>query len=81
MNLQEAVALLYPETSDAPIIVAKEKGVLAQRMIELAKEFNVPVIKNSDTTDILSFYNIGDYIPEETFEIIAKIFSYIRRAL
>lgn len=78
MNIQQAVALLYPEDKDAPIIMAKEKGVLAQKMIDIAKENNIPVIQDVETTNILSLYEIGEYIPEQTYKVIAKIFAYIR---
>ncbi len=81
MNIRQAVALLYPETKDAPVIVAKQRGELAEKMISLAQKYNVPVFEESDTVNILSLYEVGECIPEETYEVISKIFAFIRRTV
>lgn len=79
MKLQEAFALLYEDSTEAPFILAKEKGKLAEQMIKLAKECNIPIYSEPDTANILSLYDVGDFIPEETYKAIADIFSFIRR--
>ncbi len=73
-----ATALSYPEGSKAPFITAQAKGELAEKMVEIAKKHNIPIFSRPQTSEILSLYEIGDYIPEETYEIIAKIVSFIR---
>lgn len=83
-GLIEAVALKYSPGNDefpgdlAPVITAKEKGVLARRMIELAEENDVPVVEDEFLANVLSLQQIGDCIPEETWQAVAGIFAYIQ---
>lgn len=72
-----AVALKYPENAEAPFIVAKEKGKLSERLIEIARENNVPVVENEIAANILSVEEIGECIPVETWEIVAQIFAAV----
>ena len=74
-----ATALSYPEGSKAPLITAQGKDELAEKMLEIAKQHNIPIFSEPDTSGVLSLYDIGDYIPEETYEIIAKILLFVRR--
>lgn len=74
-----ATALSYPEGSKAPFITAQGRDGTAEKMLEIAKQHNIPVFSEPLTSEILSLYELGDYIPEETYEIIAKIVSFIRR--
>ncbi|HOS30243.1 MAG TPA: EscU/YscU/HrcU family type III secretion system export apparatus switch protein [Treponemataceae bacterium] len=74
-----ASALSYTEGTKAPLITAQGKGELAEKMIEIARQHNVPVITEAQTSELLSFYEIGEYIPEAAYEIIAKILSFVRR--
>lgn len=76
-GVQKAVALKYPSGADAPFIAAKAKGVLAERLIAIAEEQHIPVVENKIAADILTFEEIGACIPEETWEIIAKIFAFV----
>ena len=79
MNKQTAVALSYPKDFPAPFIVAKGKGHVAEKMLELAEQNKIPVIKEELTANVLSLYDIGSYIPEETYEVIAGIFAFLYR--
>lgn len=73
----KAVALKYPCGSDAPFIAAKAKGVLAQKLVEIAEEQKIPVVEDKIATDILTVEEIGACIPEETWKIIAQIFAFV----
>lgn len=72
-----AVALKYPKNADAPIIVAKAKSHLAQKMIEIAKENDIPIVKDELVENILSVEEIGECIPENTWQAVAQIFAMI----
>jgi len=76
--MKKAIALKYPEDAPAPFILAKEKNFLAEQMIKIAESKHIPVIKDSMTANILSLYEINSFIPEETYQVIAKIFAFIR---
>lgn len=79
MSKKIAVALSYPDGAEAPFIVAKGKGEYAERIIEIAEENSVYLAKEDLTAEILSLYEIGDYIPPETYEVIAGIFAFLLR--
>ena len=72
-----AVALKYPENADAPFITAKSRGALAKKMLEIAEKNKIPIVKNDIAAEILTAEEIGEAIPEETWEIIAKIFAFL----
>lgn len=78
-NKKSAVALRYPSNAQEPLIAAKEKGVLAERMIAIARENDVPVVENEMLTNVLSVQQIGQCIPEETWLAVAQIFAYINK--
>lgn len=77
--MNKAVALRYPEGADAPYISAAAKGKLAERLVSIARQNGVPVIKNNEIADVLSFCSVGDYIPEETYTVLAKVFAFIEK--
>ncbi|MCQ2579640.1 MAG: EscU/YscU/HrcU family type III secretion system export apparatus switch protein [Treponemataceae bacterium] len=79
MSKKTAIALSYPAGADAPFIVAKGKGNYAERILEIAEENSVYIVKDDLTADILSLYEIGDYIPPETYEVIAGVFAFLLR--
>ncbi len=74
-----ATALYYQEGLKAPVITAQGKGLLAEKMMEIASQNNIPVISDPRTSQLLSLSDIGECIPEQTYEIIAKILSFVRR--
>lgn len=75
---KKAVVLSYPEGAEAPFLTAKGKNHLADKIIELAKENSIPIVQNIETTEIISLQEIGEYIPEETYSILSKIFAFIK---
>ncbi len=77
--LKKAVALEYkPKTSyDVPIVKAKGQGYVAQRIIALALQKDIPVIKNADMAEMLSALDVGAEIPPEAFVAVAQIIRYI----
>lgn len=76
-ELKKAVALKYPEGASAPFIAASAKGFLAEKMLEVAAEKEIPVTEDAALADFLSVQEIGQAIPEETWEAVAKIFAFV----
>lgn len=72
-----AVALSYETSQKAPKIVASGKGQIAERIIEIAKENQVPVHKDSPLANTLSRLEIGDEIPHELYEVVAEILLFV----
>lgn len=74
-----AVALSYETGDQAPKILASGKGYVAEKIIEAAKEENVPVHKDEKLAGTLSKLEIGDYIPKELYAAVAEILVFVDR--
>lgn len=72
-----AVALAYEPGDGAPKILATGKGEVADRIIEKAKESNVPLYKDNKLADTLSKLQIGDAIPPELYDVVAEILVFV----
>lgn len=77
---QQAVALQYTLEDKAPHVVASGMGVIAERIIQLAKEHNIPIKQDDDLVDILSKLKIGFEIPQETYKAVAEILAFLYRS-
>ena len=76
-KVKQAIALAYDPTEDAPKVIASGKGALAERIIEKAKEAEVPVHRDDKLADTLSRLEIGDMIPPELYEVVAEILVFV----
>ena len=75
---KKAVALKYDSNKDiAPTVVAKGVGEIANKIIEVAKEYKVPIVKNSALADMLYKIELENAIPEDLYELVATIIVYI----
>lgn len=79
-NIKKAVALKYPEGAEAPFITASAKGPLAEELLKCAKMNDIMIVENSDLADYLSVQDLGTSVPEETWEVVAQIFSFIAKS-
>ena len=76
-KVNQAIALSYDPNDDAPRVIASGKGALAERIIEKAKESEVPVHRDDKLADTLSRLEIGDAIPPELYEVVAEILVFV----
>lgn len=74
---KKAAALEYESSYEAPVVTATGMGEVADRIIKKAKENNVPVVYNKELADLLSSVDIGDSIPQELYEAVAKVIAYV----
>ena len=76
-----AVALKYdPASASAPVVVAKGRGYVAQRIRELARESGVPVIENPPLTRTLyRAVAIGHEISADLYEAVAEVLAFVYR--
>lgn len=72
-----AVALSYEPGEEAPKILAAGKGVIADRIIETAREADVPLHQDSKLAETLSKLEIGDFIPPELYEVVAEVLVFV----
>lgn len=74
-----AVALGYEVGDQAPRILAAGRGLMAERIIEKAKEADVPLHRDDKLAETLSKLEIGDTIPPELYEVVAEILVFVDR--
>ena len=76
--MKKATALKYSMDLPAPFVVGKSSGVIAEKMLKIAEEYGIPVIRDDILMETLYLLNPGDYIPEEVYSIVAEIFVFIK---
>ena len=75
---RRAVALRYqPGFDDAPVIVGSGEGYAADRIIERAGEFSIPVVRDPEVSGALSHFAVGDSIPPQLYEAVAQILVFL----
>lgn len=74
---RQAIALTYEPGTSAPTIVAAGKGYVADKIIETAKENEVPLYEDSELSDTLMRLKIGDTIPPELYKVVADILIFV----
>jgi len=76
-----AVALLYEMDMDAPIVLAKGKNLLAQKMKELARWKEIPILENPPLAQALyKTVDIGQTIPAKLYTAVAEVLAFVFRA-
>jgi flagellar biosynthesis protein len=75
---QLAVALHYDKTG-APRVVAKGKGTIGAKIVELAKTHNIPIEENEVLAGALSHVELGDEIPAELYKAVAEVLIFVLR--
>lgn len=77
-GLKKAVALKYiPGQSEAPVVVAKGQGAVADLILEKAKENGVTVQEDAALVEVLSKLNLDQQIPSELYQLVAEILSFV----
>lgn len=74
---QSAVALAYEAGDLAPRVVAKGKGLLAERIIALAKEHEVYVHESQALLGLLMQVELDTHIPPQLYQAIAEILAWL----
>ena len=75
---QLAVALHY-DRSGAPRVVAKGKGSIGRKIIEVAKAHDIPIEENEVLAGALSNVELGDEIPAELYKAVAEVLIFVLR--
>jgi flagellar biosynthesis protein len=73
---QLAVALHYDKTG-APRVVAKGKGTIGEKIIEVAKAHDIPIEENELLAGALSNVELGDEIPAELYKAVAEVLIFV----
>lgn len=77
-GLKQAAALQYSLDKDkAPKIIALGQGVIAEKIIETAEGNDIPTYVDPALAKTLSTLQIGDEIPPQLYEVVAKILIFV----
>ena len=80
MKTQKAAALQYdPKTQNAPKILASGKGEIAKKIIQKAKEFDVPLFANEALVNSLLELDIDAEIPQELYQATVEVFVWLAK--
>jgi flagellar biosynthesis protein len=80
-NKDVAVAVRYDGQKDnAPRVIAKGKGQVAQKIRAIATSAGIPLHKDDDLVELLSHIELDDEIPPELYAAVAELLSWIYRA-
>ena len=75
---KKAVALQYRHQVDrAPKVVAKDQRIIAERIIEIAAEHNIPLKRDPALIEVLSKMDLEQEIPPELYRAVAEILAYV----
>lgn len=76
-----AVALQYDrEAMSAPRVVAKGRGIVAERLIAMARENNIPIVEDKLLVETLDQLDVNREIPGELYQVVAEILVAIYKA-
>jgi flagellar biosynthesis protein len=74
---KKALALKYTGDEEAPRIVAKGRDRLAELILRVARDNGIYIKEDDALTDMLMQFDVGDYIPEEVYEVVAQILAFV----
>ena len=77
-TVKSAVALKYnTKTDTVPKVAAKGEGLIAERIIDLARENKVPIKEDPDLVQILSQVDINKEIPPSVYKVVAELLAFV----
>ena len=79
-KMPKAVALKYEKEKDAaPRVVAKGRGSVAEKIIEIAKAHRVPLHEDKNLVQVLEALDLETEIPPELYRAVAEVLAFIYR--
>ena len=76
-KIKQAIALEYNPDEEAPKVIATGRGAVAERILERAKEADVPIHRDDRLADTLSRLEIGEMLPPELYDVVAEILVFV----
>lgn len=73
-----AIAIKYDKEKDAaPRVIAKGMRLKAEKIKEIAKQYNIPMMKNTTLAGALYRVDVGQEIPEELYDAVAEVLNFV----
>ena len=70
-----AVALEYDGDS-APRVTAKGRDALAEQILQIARQHNIPIQENQPLASLLANIELGEEIPESLYLAVAQVIAF-----
>lgn len=75
-----AVALSYdPEKDSAPRVVATGRGEIAEQILSIARQNQVPIRDDTALADALAQVDLNQVIPPELYAVVAEVLAFVYR--
>ncbi len=74
-DILHAIALQY-DGENAPIVTASGEGAIAEEILRIAREHNIPLREDALLAELLSDLNLGEEIPPMLYRVIAEVIAY-----
>ena len=74
---KKAAALKYEYGQSDPKVTAAGMGNIAEKILQEAEKSEVPIVYNEELADMLTKVDIDSEIPQELYEVVAKVIAYI----
>jgi len=79
-KIPKAVALRYDKDKDAaPRVIAKGRGDIAKKIIEIADANNLPLYDDKNLIQILEALELETEIPPELYRAVAEVLAFVYR--
>jgi flagellar biosynthesis protein len=79
-EIKRAVALSYtPGEDSAPKVLASGRGLIAEKILEIAKANDLPIRDDPILAEALSQVDLNQAIPPELYAVVAEVFAYVYR--
>ena len=77
---KKAAALSYDRTrNQAPKVVAKGRGKMADRIVAAAREHGVPMVEDRNLVQMLEVLDLDTEIPPELYQAVAEVLAFVYR--
>lgn len=75
---RKAAALKYDIGEDsAPRVLAKGENLIADKIVEVAKEAEIPIVEDAALVSALLVLELGEEIPPELYQSVAKVLAFL----
>ncbi|MCX4192965.1 EscU/YscU/HrcU family type III secretion system export apparatus switch protein [Methylophaga sp. OBS1] len=74
-DILRAIALQY-DGENAPIVTASGEGAIAEEILRIAREHNIPLREDALLAELLSDLSLGEEIPPMLYRVIAEVIAY-----
>lgn len=77
-KFSEAVALRYKSKEDnAPRVVARGRGHVADKILEIARQNNIPIKEDPELLQVLSKLDLNREVPPHVYQVVAELLAFV----